>query len=992
MSVLPLRTSKNPPGTEKTILPFEPKNRLKRAARPADGAGGPLSVGAISEQFVINNETIPKASLAIDQLPDWALNSHPTAQITLCKHATPCMLTLLRGVRLAAQDDQAILRLKAANHRADAQLILRPIGDNAGDQSVTLDRAFPGGPTPDRYQNVAFNLAKTGHYALILSVSNWVDDGSGLDPFVFLADLRTVSKPHDRAGQKPNLSLRQAPDQSLVVRADAQVQANVHLDGTHVSTLSLSPGETTIPLPARAMDNAAHRIALTDALGTPMAMLDAVLPSVVTPLSLRQVEATPPRIPQTAPQSQYRYAALKAQITRMNAVQAPGTEFAQISHALATVEQGHSNVRLEPISFPECLDPKVSVIIPAHNQISATYLALCALLLAPNKTEYEVIVVDDGSSDETRDIADFVSGIRVLRHDSPERFIRACNRGAEMARGDYLVFLNNDTEVTTGWIDALVAGFDRGDSKVGATGARLIAPDGRLTEAGGIVWDSGNPWNYGRGENPYDPRFSYARRVDYLSGAALMVDRRAWDIVGGFSRYLDPMYFEDTDLAFKLRDTGFECWYIPAATVFHWEGVTAGRSEASGLKAYQAVNRPKFQRRWAAALAGQPPEHCNPDLAKDRDSVGRILFVDETTPRPDMDAGSYAAVQEMRLVQSMGYKVSFLPRNMAHMGGYSEALQDQGIELIHAPFFHSPADVLRQRGGEFDAIYLTRHYVARDILDPIQTYAPKARILFNNADLHFLREFRAALVQGDDTLTAQARQTRDQEIAVMRRADLILSYNPAEHPLIETSTEGAVPVMTCPWVVAPISESPGTARRTGLSFLGGFQHRPNGEGITWFARDVMPGLCADLPGLALYIYGSRMTDDIRALASPAIHPVGYLPEIRRGFDPHRIFIAPLLSGAGIKGKVLAAMAHGIPCVLSPVAAEGIGLRHGQDCLIAQTPDDWRNAIHQLCVDDQKWDAMRRAAQSYLDQAFSFDRGRDRMRAAFTRIGLPHAGL
>lgn len=445
------------------------------------------------------------------------------------------------------------------------------------------------------------------------------------------------------------------------------------------------------------------------------------------------------------------------------------------------------------------------------------------------------------------------------------------------------------------------------------------------------------------------------------------------------------MYFEDTDLAFKIREAGYKTWFVPASLVYHFEGMTSGTDTTQGFKKHQELNRPKFKRQWARAFAGHGKDGQNPDLEKDRGILGRVLFIDYTTPRPDRDAGSYAALREIELVQSLGYKVTFLPQNLAHFGSYTDDLQNMGVEVITAPFTLSLAEFLSQRAAEFDAVYITRYYVAQETIHHIRTHAPRAKILLNNADLHFLRELRAALSSDDPSRLAAMQRVRDEELAMMRAADLVLSYNEVEHAVIASHTDGAVPVMTCPWVVDIPPAVPPLAERRGLSFLGSFNHHPNAEGVTWFCRSVLPLLSS--PQAHLTIYGSGMDDRVRALASDTVAPLGFVADIATAYDRHRVFVAPLLSGAGIKGKVLSALAHGIPTVLTPIAAEGIGLRHNHDCLIARTPEDWATALTRLLEEDALWTRISTAARSYAAEHFSFARGRETMKAAFEAVDL-----
>nr|WP_254368211.1 glycosyltransferase [Paracoccus sp. Z118] len=745
----------------------------------------------------------------------------------------------------------------------------------------------------------------------------------------------------------------------------------------------LAAGHNVLRLPLSFLTGTTAEVEIRDASGIQRVWRDWLQPPrQLTSLDHLQTEACPPVPVELFPQLGYRYAALRAHCSGGS----PPATLAQLDTVIRRLEAGPERCSLGSLAFPEVEDPEVSIVIPAHGKVSTTFYCLNALLLAWNQASFEVILVDDASPDETSHIEEFVSGIRVVRNEEPQRFIRACNAGVAAARGRYVVLLNNDTEPTTGWLDALIDRFDR-DPTTGLAGSRLIYPDGRLQEAGGIVWGAGDPWNYGRLGNPNDPRFTYARQVDYVSGAALMTTRALWDEVGGLSDYLEPMYFEDTDLAFKIRAAGSTVWYVPASTVYHFEGVTSGTDTGSGFKRFQEVNRPKFKRRWVRDYASHGTYGVAPDLEKDRNIFGRILFIDYTTPTPDRDAGSYAAMREIELMQSLGFKVTLLPENLAWVGGYTKALQNQGVEVITAPFYESVDAFLETRASEFDAFYVMRYHVVNNVVPKIRELCPAARIVMNGADLHYLRLLRKGLADGDSNSLAEARNVRVAEFEAMRSVDAVVSYNDVEMAVIEAMSEGEVRAMKCPWVLDFPKVIVPRSDRKGLSFFGGFQHHPNVEGLRWFVDQVMEPLNEVCPGLELSIYGSRMGQDVRALESPTIRPIGYVEDVESAYDPHLVFVAPLLSGAGIKGKVLNALARGIPCVLSPLAAEGIGLRHGHDCLIADTPDDWIRAISRLIEDADLWTQVRDNAHNLARERFGVDTAREQMRKVFEAVDL-----
>lgn len=1006
-------------------------NRVPLPLEPVEGApevlhgGGPLHVAA---------HELGPVKIHVNALPDWSLPVVENVQIEFPPGTEATQVALVEG-RTLLPKQAFVLTGRMAIHRAKATLVVTT--EDASGQvlrtwKIPFNPSMIGGTVTTTYQQLAVEIPASEMERRLSVEVQFAGNQPGAeqtDAFAFIADLRLMAKATGgnaaeilirtlssdpaarwseavlpealrRGGRQLDLTLDglamsiapEAPDgvemvadegHTLVLRAARAGTVLVRLDGEDVARLPVSEANAPVRLPSRFLTGEPSRLTVWDTTGTFCLFETWVLPPrLLTPFEVLSKEAGPPFDRALLPQSRARFDGLRDHL----AAGSPPEVIAQLGHAIDTLEAGYARVKLRPLAFSAVESPDVSVVIPAHNKVEVTYSCLCALLLAWNKASFEVILVDDASTDETAEIETVVSGITVVRNEEAQRFIRACNAGVAASRGRYVVLLNNDTEPTTRWLDELIAAMAR-FPKAGLVGSKLLFPDGRLQDAGGIIWGTGNPWNYGSRQNPHDPRFTYARQADYLSGAAMLTTRAIWDEVGGLSSYLEPMYFEDTDFAFKVREAGYQTWYVPSSVVYHYEGMTSGTSTASGFKRFQEVNRPKFKRRWARAFTGFGPEGVKPDLEKDRGIIGRVLFIDYTTPRPDIDAGSYAAVQEIRLVQSLGYKVTFLPENLAHLGRYTHDLEKLGVEMIVAPFVLSVPEFLERRGAEFDAVYITRYHVAENTLPAIRAANPRARVILNNADLHFLRELRLALAEGSAAQLAAVEEVRRRELEAMRKVDLVLSYSDVEHAVIQSHTDGAVKVMRCPWVVEPAADVPPFEDRAGLSFLGSFRHTPNAEAAAWFAERVMRPLAEDRPDIVLHLYGSAMTDAVRALAADNIRAEGFVERVEDAYDGHRIFVAPLLSGAGIKGKVLTALARRIPCILSPIAAEGIGLRHGHDCLIAATPEDWLAHIRTLYDDARLCDTIAWNAASYVAETFSFAKGRAEMRAAFEAVDL-----
>ncbi len=171
-----------------------------------------------------------------------------------------------------------------------------------------------------------------------------------------------------------------------------------------------------------------------------------------------------------------------------------------------------------------------------------------------------------------------------------------------------------------------------------------------------------------------------------------------------------PAYYEDTDLAFRVRAAGKRVVVQPASEIIHLEGVTSGTDTAgTGVKRYQVVNHRKFYQRWRDTLSKHRFNGERPDLEAERLVTKRAYFIDDTVPTPDQDAGSNAALQHMIALQDLGYKVTFLPAdNMAQIDPYTKNLQKLGIECLYAPFYWSVEEVFRKAQHKPDVVYLHR--------------------------------------------------------------------------------------------------------------------------------------------------------------------------------------------------------------------------------------------------------------------------------------------
>jgi O-antigen biosynthesis protein len=632
----------------------------------------------------------------------------------------------------------------------------------------------------------------------------------------------------------------------------------------------------------------------------------------------------------------------------------PPAEAAEVLHLSGRTRELVDQVRYAyaPLYFEPAGDPEVSVIIPVHNQFRYTYDCLKSMLAALPERTFEVIIMDDFSVDETLFAAlVFAGGVRLGRNSKNLGFVGTCNAGAALARGKYLLFLNNDTLVQPGWLDELVETFEQVPN-VGIAGSKLLFADGKLQEAGGIIWRLGDGWNWGRGRDPNEPAFCYLRDADWVSGAALMIPGDLFRDLNGFDEYYAPAYYEDTDIAFRVRARGLRVVVQPASVITHLEGVSAGTDTAgTGMKRFQVINHAKFYRRWKDTLITHRLNGQQPELEAERQVRRRAWFIDDSVPTPDQDAGSNAAVEHMRCLMAMGYKVTFLPAdNMAAIEPYTGRLQKLGIECLHYPFFWSVEEVFRKAAVKPDLIYLHRHSNASKYATMARRYFPHCRVVYSVADLHFLRMERQAAVEPGSMSAAEAAAQRRDELGVMANVDAVIVHSSMEAALLREA-DGGLDVRVVPWTVRVRPAPAPFAERSGAAFVGGFGHPPNGDAVRFLVNDIAPLLRAQAPECTVWLVGSKMPAEIMNLQVPGVTPLGFVPNLADILHRLRCTIVPLRYGAGIKGKVLESFAHGLPCVMSEVAAEGLELPEDLAWLVARSPGEFAEKVARVHADE-----------------------------------------
>jgi O-antigen biosynthesis protein len=639
----------------------------------------------------------------------------------------------------------------------------------------------------------------------------------------------------------------------------------------------------------------------------------------------------------------------------------------------------HSGARLR-LDTAEA--PSVSVLLVLFNQADLTFRCLSSIA-AHVRQPYEVVIVDNASSDDTGALLDRVDGARLLRSGRNLGFLAGANATARVARGRYLLFLNNDTELLPGAVESAVRTIEA-DPSVGVVGARLVLPDGTLQEAGGIIWRDGSCEGYGRGESPFAPIYAFRRDVDFCSGAFMLTPRELFDGVGGFDEAYSPAYYEDADYCVRVWQAGHRVVYDPAAIVLHHE---FGSSSPGAAVAMQVERRGIFRQRHATWLAGQRPAGARHRLwARSRRGAGlRILLFDDRVPDHRAGFGLPRAADFQKALVALGHFVTLYP-----VAVFADAPPSRGAEItssIEIMEGYTPRRIrtfMEERAGYYDCIIASRAHnleLLRSKLGPPGEWSPGARVIYDAEAITSMREYGRRRLVGERLDAERLAKGIENEVELARGVDAVITVSEAERQEFADRGFADVQVVSLAFSLSPTSRA--FEDRHGFLFVGSFAElSPNADAVEWFTDEVLPRVRAHLASdVRLVVVGQDAPPSVRRLRERGVDVCADVTDLTPFYDRARVFVAPTRFAAGIPYKVGHAAAHGVPVVCTSLLAGQLQWQDGVHLLSADTPEAFTAACVRAYSDAALWTELRRQSLDRVAAEYSWASFRESVKSA-----------
>ena len=625
--------------------------------------------------------------------------------------------------------------------------------------------------------------------------------------------------------------------------------------------------------------------------------------------------------------------------------------------------------------------PAVVVAVLTWNKCELLQNCLQSIFATTSYPYYRVCVFNQASEDGTREYMDSLgSKVDVVHSPQNVGFIPGNNFMMQHYPDWDVVLLNDDTVVTEGWLEKLIE-CAYSSENIGIVGPKLIYPDGRLQEAGSVVYRDGSARARGKYEDQWNIEYNQICEVDYISACCNYIKRQAINTIGYLDEQFKPSTYEDSDYAFRAHEAGFKVVYQPYSTVIHLERQTIGDDAFRRME----INKKKFAERWRHRLAEHPKSLWEgPEIP----GKTKILVVARTVPDYDRSSGGFRFYQFLRIL-SRHYNVVYAYLDSYVVDEYVKPLKRLGITAFWRGYARSVGCEILDLGAilrdnDFKVVIFALYDVAAEHLSLAKQYAPQAKIIVDTYDVHFLREMREAELKNSAELRQRARRTKKRELETYRAADLVFTVtNEDRRCLLAEDPKLSVDVV--PNIHVLPEQVQDHTNRQGLLFVGGFSHPPNIDAVVHFCQGILPLVKRSLPEIQTHIVGNAPPFEVIALGKDGVHVTGHVPNIRPYLESALVSIAPIRFGSGMKGKVGEALAYGVPVVTTSIAAEGMSLEHENNALIADTPKEFAEAIVRLHQDEELWNRLARQGREHVQQNWSFDQVDKKLQGIIARM-------
>ena len=623
--------------------------------------------------------------------------------------------------------------------------------------------------------------------------------------------------------------------------------------------------------------------------------------------------------------------------------------------------------------FPPVQRPRASIILLAWKRVDL--LLTCLRSLSDSigrRVEYEVVVASNDAPQSSRDaLRSQTEGVRLVEAQANLGFGGGCNLGASVARGEYLVLLNDDCIVAPGWLEWLVSTADA-NPQAAAVGSLVLFPDGRIQEAGSVIWADGSTMPVGRNLPGNSLEWHFVRQVDYVSACSLLVTRRAWDQVGGFDVDYHPAYYEDVDLCLALRESGYQVLLEPRSRVWHHESASSdGLAKAFLFKR----NQDRLQRKWAETLRWQEPARPTEPAAlvraawRARGAPRRVLIIDDRVPEPSLGSGFGRMFTAAVDLAASGHAVALAPTTGVQ-GVPPDALTSAGVAIVSGDLQRH----LSRPSVNYDAVIVSRPHNFERVGDMVRTCQPDAVLLYDCEALFWRRLTLQAKFVTDqaerDALLQTAADMRALEERIVIKCDAAVTVSKEEATLL-ASVEGCCPIS--PLLPAEPAVSFGARtfdERFGVAYVAGWlagSGSPNADGLRWFVANVLPLVRLSIPWVRVHVTGANPPSDLLELADPNLLFEGLVNDLPALYDRTRVVISPIRFGAGVKVKTVQALQYGVPVVSTSCGSEGIDT-YGLDAIaVADDPEDFARSLVTLLSDRSQWEARRAAIAELMNR-------------------------